>query len=171
MSEQDNNNRNADSSLYKKLTRLFSGPIVNRRTQFYRKEKRRQLDKYKFKSASGQSFKKASYNPFEGIQTNAMQNQNRGERYSDFDQMEYTPELASALDVYADEMTTHTSYEDMLTIDCPNEEIKGVLETLYNKVLNVEFNLFGWCRTMCKYGDFFLYLDICLLYTSPSPRD
>jgi hypothetical protein len=48
----------------------------------------------------------------------------------------------------------------MLTIDCPNEEIKGVLETLYNKVLNVEFNLFGWCRTMCKYGDFFLYLDI-----------
>ena len=160
MSEQDNNNRNADSSLYKKLTRLFSGPIVNRRTQFYRKEKRRQLDKYKFKSASGQSFKKASYNPFEGIQTNAMQNQNRGERYSDFDQMEYTPELASALDVYADEMTTHTSYEDMLTIDCPNEEIKGVLETLYNKVLNVEFNLFGWCRTMCKYGDFFLYLDI-----------
>jgi len=27
-------------------------------------------------------------------------------------------------------------------------------------VLNVDFNLFGWCRTMCKYGDFFLYLDI-----------
>jgi hypothetical protein len=27
-------------------------------------------------------------------------------------------------------------------------------------VLNVDFNLFGWCRNMCKYGDFFLYLDI-----------
>lgn len=160
MTDQNNNNRNPDSTLYKRLTRLFSGPIVNRRTQFYRQEKRSQLDKYKFKSASGQNFKKAAYNPFDGIQSHAMQNQNRGERYSDFDQMEYTPELASALDIYADEMTTHTSFENMLTVKCPNEEIKGVLETLYNKVLNVEFNLFGWCRTMCKYGDFFLYLDI-----------
>ena len=155
-----NNNRNPDSTLYRRLTRLFSGPIVNRRTQYYRQEKRSQLDKYKFKSASGQNFKKAAYNPFDGIQSHAMQNQNRGERYSDFDQMEYTPELASALDIYADEMTTHTSFENMLTVKCSNEEIKGVLETLYNKVLNVEFNLFGWCRTMCKYGDFFLYLDI-----------
>jgi hypothetical protein len=155
-----NNNRNPDSTLYRRLTRLFSGPIVNRRTQFYRQEKRSQLDKYKFKSASGQNFKKAAYNPFDGIQSHAMQNQNRGERYSDFDQMEYTPELASALDIYADEMTTHTSFENMLTVKCSNEEIKSVLETLYNKVLNVEFNLFGWCRTMCKYGDFFLYLDI-----------
>ena len=160
MEDNNNNVRNSDSTLYKKLTRLFSGPIVNRRTQFYRQERRTQLDKYKFKSASGQSFKKASYNPFEGMQSSMMQNQNRGERYSDFDQMEYTPELASALDIYADEMTTHTSFEKMLTIACPNEEIKGVLETLYNNVLNVEFNLFGWCRTMCKYGDFFLYLDI-----------
>jgi len=159
MAEQ-NNNRNPESTLYKRLTRLFSGPIVNRRTQFYRQEKRSQLDKYKFKSASGQNFKKAAYNPFDSIQSHAMQNQNRGERYSDFDQMEYTPELASALDIYADEMTTHTSYENMLVVNCPNEEIKSVLETLYAKVLNVEFNLFGWCRTMCKYGDFFLYMDI-----------
>lgn len=158
--KNDNNNRNPDSSLYRKLTRLFSGPIVNRRTQFYRQEKRSQLDKYRFKSASGQNFKKSAYNPFDGIQSHSMNNQNRGERYSDFDQMEYTPELASAMDIYADEMTTHTSFENMLSVNCPNEEIKGVLETLYNKILNVEFNLFGWCRTMCKYGDFFLYLDI-----------
>ena len=26
--------------------------------------------------------------------------------------------------------------------------------------MNIEHNLFGWCRTMCKYGDFILYLDI-----------
>jgi hypothetical protein len=35
-----------------------------------------------------------------------------------------------------------------------------VLRTLYNNILNIEFNLFGWARTLCKYGDFFLYLDI-----------
>jgi hypothetical protein len=74
--------------------------------------------------------------------------------------MEYTPEIASALDIYADEMTTHSSLQPMLNIRCPNEEIKAVLATLYQNILNVEYNLFGWCRTMCKYGDFFLYLDI-----------
>jgi hypothetical protein len=74
--------------------------------------------------------------------------------------MEYTPELASALDIYADEMTTSNSLEKVLTIDCPNEEIKNVLHGLYYDILNIEFNLFGWSRTMCKFGDFFLYLDI-----------
>jgi hypothetical protein len=49
---------------------------------------------------------------------------------------------------------------DMLHIKCPNDEIKAILRNLYMDVLNVEFNLFGWARTMCKYGDFFLYLDV-----------
>tara|TARA_Y100000296_G_C5157200_1_gene249784 strand:- start:234 stop:1799 length:1566 start_codon:yes stop_codon:yes gene_type:complete len=26
--------------------------------------------------------------------------------------------------------------------------------------MNLEANLFGWCRTMCKFGDYFLYLDL-----------
>ena len=40
------------------------------------------------------------------MQANFMTNQARAERYIDFDQMEYTPEIASGLDIYADEMTT-----------------------------------------------------------------
>ena len=91
---------------------------------------------------------------------NMISNRNRAERYVDFDQMEYTPECASSLDIYADEMTTHSSIQPMLRIKCPNDEIKTVLENLYHNILNVEHNLFGWCRTMCKYGDLFLYLDI-----------
>ncbi len=71
-----------------------------------------------------------------------------------------SPEINSTLDIYADEMTTWNSLNAMLNIDCPNDEIKGVLENLYENVLNIEFNMFGWCRTMCKTGDFFLYLDI-----------
>ena len=50
--------------------------------------------------------------------------QHRGDRYADFDQMEYTPEIASALDIYADEMTTFNVYNRMLKIQCPDEEIK-----------------------------------------------
>jgi len=89
-----------------------------------------------------------------------MATQSRLDRYVDFDQMEYTPEIASALDIYADEMTTSNAFHPMLRIKTHNEEIKGVLGTLYNDVLNVEYSLFGWCRTMCKYGDFFLYIDL-----------
>ena len=49
-----------------------------------------------FKSAMGLDFKKTSYNPYDNLTANIMANQNRYERYIDFDQMEYTPEIASA---------------------------------------------------------------------------
>jgi hypothetical protein len=157
---QDRSPYNPDNSLFKRLTKLFSGPIVNRRQQNYKSERRRRLDKYKFQSAQGQQFKKSSYNPFDYVHSQSMANQNRAERYVDFEQMEYTPEIASALDIYADEMTTSNELQKVLSIDCPNEEIKNILNGLYYDILNIEFNLFGWCRTMCKFGDFFLYLDI-----------
>lgn len=158
----DNNPKNNDSPLFRRLTRLFSGPIVNFRQQQQRRFKRRALDNYasRFTSASGKQFQKTTYNPFETLGAAYMSNQNRGERYKDFDQMEYTPEIASALDIYADEMTTSNQLQPLLNIECPNEEIKSMLHTLYYNVLNIEFNLFGWCRTMCKFGDFFLYVDI-----------
>lgn len=160
--KNDKNPRNPESSLFKKLTRLLSGPIINYRSQTTRNTKRRNLDKYKnrFRSASGKQFKKTSYDPFENLTANIMANQNRIERYADFEQMEYEPIIASALDIYADEMTTSSDLESLLFIKCPNEEIKGILDNLYHNILNVEFNLFGWCRSMCKFGDLFLYLDI-----------
>jgi len=157
---KDNNPKNRESPLYTGLTRLFSGPISNFRAQSQIRYKRRDLDRYKFTSASGQSFKKKSYNPFEAIQSNIMANQSRAERYSDFDQMEFMPEIASAMDIYADEMTTSNQFRSLLFVDTKNEEIKGILQNLYFNVLNIESNLFSWCRTMCKFGDFFLYLDI-----------
>lgn len=154
------NLKNEDSELFKRLTRLFSGPITSYKQQAQLRYRRQQLNKFSFDSASGKQFQKTSYNPFNAIQSNMMANQSRAERYADFDQMEFTPEIASALDIYADEMTTHSSFSKILKIDSANEEIKGILNTLYYDVLNIRFNLFGWCRTMVKFGDMFLYLDI-----------
>jgi hypothetical protein len=115
----------------------------------------------KFRSASGKQFKKVeSYAPLSQLNSNLYKARNRTERYIDFDEMEYTPEIASSLDIYADEMTTHSTLQPMLTIKCSNEEISYLLQNLYHKVLNIDYNLFGWSRTMCKYGDLFLYLDI-----------
>ena len=117
---------NSQNALFKALTRLFSGPIISYRSQSGRRIRRQHLDKFssRFKSASGQQFKKTVRSPLDVVATNAIANQRRAERYVDFDQMEYTPEIASTLDIYADEMTTYSSLKPMLNVDCENEEIK-----------------------------------------------
>lgn len=162
MASNNNNPKNNVSPLFKRLTKIFSGPIANYNQQNQKSFRRQQLDKFatRFDSLAGFDLRKTTYNPFDAMRTNLMANQNRGERYSDFDQMEFYPILASALDIYADEMTTHSELSPLLHITCPNDEIKQILETLFHDVLNIDSNLFGWCRTMCKYGDFFLYLDV-----------
>jgi len=161
----EKNPRNPASPLFKRLTRLLSGPIVNYRTQVARQDRRNNLDKYRFRfrSMSGQEFKRSDNNysqNYNMMTSAAFRSQNRAERYIDFEQMEYMPEIASALDIYADEMTTSNEYDRLLNIDCMNHEIKTILESLFYDALNIEFNCFGWARSMCKYGDFFLYLDI-----------
>ena len=162
MARNDRNPNNNQNDLFKALTRVFSGPITQRRTQSGRQLRRRHLDIYakRFKSASGKQFKKTEYNPMNIMTLNMITNRNRSERYVDFDQMEFTHEIASSLDIYADEMTTHSTLTPMLHIKCPNDEIKYLLHSLYFNVMNIEHNLFGWARTMCKYGDMFLYLDL-----------
>jgi hypothetical protein len=154
------NSKNPQSTLFRQLTRLFSGPVTDYRRQNPRKLKRRQLDKFSFQSPGGLEFKKSAYDPYKHLGAAFFNQQSRMERYLDFDQMEYSPELHSALDIYADEMTTSNEFRKLLTINCPNEEIRFTLENLYHNILNIDFNLFGWCRTMCKYGDYFLYLDL-----------
>jgi len=160
---QNNNNnpRNNQSSLFRRLTRLFSGPIVNYNQPGVTRSTPRTVKKYKFTTSTGKEFKKKEYyNPFSGLQNQVLMNRDKQLRYTDFDQMEYTPELASALDVYADEITTSSEITSLVHIDCHNREIKEILSTLLYNVLNIESNLFGWARSMCKYGDYFLYLDI-----------
>ena len=137
MAKNDKNPRNQQSTLFKSLTRLFSGPIINYRSQSGRRIRRQHLDKFsaRFKTASGQQFKKTHYSPLDQLGSNAIANQRRSERYVDFDQMEYTPEIASTLDIYADEMTTYSDLRPMLNIKCPNEEIKAVLSILFSNIL------------------------------------
>jgi hypothetical protein len=156
-----NNPRNSESNLFKRLTRLFSGPIVSYDQPSAVKNNRRTIRKYNFKTSSGKEFKKREYyNPFNGLSNQVLMNRDKQLRYTDFDQMEYTPELASALDIYADEITTSSEITPLVHIECHNREIKEILNTMLYSVLNIESNLFGWARSMCKYGDYFLYLDI-----------
>jgi hypothetical protein len=94
-----------------------------------------------------------------GAQSMAYQ-QVRRELFRDYDAMDNDPILSSALDIYADESTTKNEYGDVLSIQSSDENVRDILHNLFYDILNVEFNLWPWTRNMCKYGDFFLALEI-----------
>ena len=84
----------------------------------------------------------------------------RLELFRDYDVMDMDPILSSALDIYADECLVPSEFGKVITIRSNDENIKKILENLFYDILNIEFNLWSWVRNMCKYGDFFLRLQI-----------
>tara|TARA_B100002019_G_scaffold140141_1_gene120714 strand:+ start:5324 stop:7138 length:1815 start_codon:yes stop_codon:yes gene_type:complete len=84
----------------------------------------------------------------------------RLELFNDYDVMDNDPILSSALDIYSDECTTKSEFGEVLKISSQDANVKGILENLFYEILNIEFNLWGWARNMCKYGDFYLHLEI-----------
>jgi hypothetical protein len=97
-----------------------------------------------------------------GVNLNLAQNyQNtRVQIYADYEAMDTDPIVASALDIIADECTLKNATGDVLQIRSADENIQKMLRSLFYDVLNIEFNLWFWIRNMCKYGDFFLKLEI-----------
>jgi hypothetical protein len=84
--------------------------------------------------------------------------------YSDYDNMDYDAIIASALDIIADECTLKNDMGEVLQIKSNNEDVQQILYNLFYDVLNIEFNLWSWIRQMCKYGDFFLKMEIAEKY-------
>lgn len=84
----------------------------------------------------------------------------RLELFRDYDVMDMDPIIASALDIYSDECLVPSEFGKVLTIRSNNENTKKILENLFYDILNVEFNMWSWTRNMCKYGDFFLRMEI-----------
>ena len=80
--------------------------------------------------------------------------------YSDYDAMDMDAICASALDIVSDESTLKNDMGEVLSIKSADEDIQKILYNLFYDVLNIEFNLWPWIRNMCKYGDFFLKLEI-----------
>ena len=84
--------------------------------------------------------------------------------YSEYDAMDNDAIIASALDIIADESTLKNDFGEVLAIRSSDESIQKILYNLFYDVLNIEFNLWPWVRNMCKYGDFFLKLEIAKDY-------
>ena len=155
-----NKNEN-ESEFFKKITRLFSGPIANYKRQFPFKPRKRDLYNYNFKSTSGALFQKNAnaLRLMNNLQKDYSE-VNRIDRYLDYNQMEFDPYMSTALDIYANEVTNHSILEPLLSIECPNDHIKEILRDLFYEIINIEFNLRTWVRETCKFGDEFVYMNL-----------
>jgi hypothetical protein len=157
----------ANTSLFKRLERLFSSDTVIRNVggSQLKAVDINQIEsagKYQTNSLMDRFSRLYTYstaanniiNPSLNYQTLRLQ------LYQDYEAMDTDPILATTLDVLADEATLKNDQGDMISIRSSDENIQRVLSNLFYDVLNVEFNLWSWIRNMCKYGDFFLKLEI-----------
>lgn len=80
--------------------------------------------------------------------------------FSDYEAMDTDAIIASTLDIIADECTLKDESGEVLHIRSSDENIQKILYNLFYDVLNIEFNLWSWVRQMCKYGDFYVKLEI-----------
>jgi len=95
-----------------------------------------------------------------GYQSNFNYQLLRPQLYSEYDVMDTDAIVASALDIVADESTLKNDMGEVLQIQSSDDDIQQILYNLFYDILNVEFNMWPWIRNMCKYGDFFLKLEI-----------
>lgn len=80
--------------------------------------------------------------------------------YSDFEAMEFYPEIAAALDIMMEESTTLNSNGRMVNVYSESTRVKGIVEDLLFNRLDIHTSLPMWTRNTCKYGDNFVYLNI-----------
>ena len=157
----------ADKGLFPRLKRLFSTDVVIRNAGG---NQLRVMDINKIQQ-SGDIQTNSLVDRFNRIYTNSATSlygqQNainyqtlRPQLYSEYDAMDTDAIVASALDILADESTLKNDMGEVLQIRSADEDIQKILYNLFYDVLNIEFNLWPWTRNMCKYGDFFLKLEI-----------
>ena len=153
----------AERDLFSRLQRLFSTNVIVRNVGG------RQLkiaDTAQVQAISGKDlvdrFSRLYKSPhgMSGYNQSLYQKTMRMGLFRDYEAMDSDPLISSALDIYADETTLKSEYGKILSIKSDNNQIHDILHNLYYDILNIEFNLYPWTRNLCKYGDFFLKLDI-----------
>jgi len=155
----------ADRNLFTSLQRLFSTDILVRNVggtelKIADINQIQTTGKYQTNSLLDRFSRLYIYNNKNIFNPNLNYQTLRIQLYSDYEAMDTDPLIASTLDVLADESTLKNDMHEVLSIKSSDENIQRVLYNLYYDVLNIEFNLWSWVRNMCKYGDFFLKLEI-----------
>src|SRR6056300_1200927 len=155
----------ADTSIFGRLKRLFASDIVIRNVggdelKVADVNQIQTTGRYETNSLVDRFSRLYIYNNKNIFNPNLNYQTLRIQLYSDYEAMDTDPIIASALDIIADEATLKNDQNEILSIKSSDENIQRVLYNLFYDVLNIEFNLWSWTRNMCKYGDFFLKLEI-----------
>ena len=155
----------ADKSLFGRLKRLFSSDVVIRNVggkqlKIADVNQIQTTGRYQTNSLIDRFTRLYIYNNKNIFNPNLNYQTLRIQLYSDYEAMDTDPIIASSLDILADESTVKNDQGEILAIKSSDENIQRVLYNLFYDVLNIEFNLWSWTRNMCKYGDFFLKLEI-----------
>lgn len=152
----------ADKSLFSRLRRLFSTNVIvrnvgGRKLRVSDTSRTQALNKSNLVDRYQKIFTGAGLSGYsDALLTKSM----RLNLFKDYESMDTDAILSSALDIYADESTMKSEYGEVLQINTDNEQVKEILHNLFYDIVNIEFNLWPWIRNMCKYGDFFLKLEI-----------
>ena len=80
--------------------------------------------------------------------------------YRDADLMDQFPEIGAALDIYAEEACFVSDSGFMVNISSRSDRVKSILEDLFVNRLSIHTMLPMICRSMCKYGNTFMLLNI-----------
>jgi len=155
----------ADTSLFKRLGRLFSSDVVIRNVggdqlKVADVNQIQTTGRYKTNSLIDRFSRLYIYNNKNIFNPNLNYQTLRIQLYSDYEAMDTDPLIASTLDIISDEATLKNDMGEVLSVKSSDENIQKILYNLFYDVLNIEFNLWSWTRNMCKYGDFFLKLEI-----------
>ena len=157
----------ADTSVFTRLKRLFSTDVIIRNQggdsiKVIDTDTIQSSGKYNTNSLVDRYSRIYSANATSlyGQQLNVNYQYLRSQLYSDYDVMDTDAIIASALDIVSDECSLKNEMGEVLQIRSSDEDVQKILYNLFYDVLNIEFNLWSWTRQMCKYGDFFLKLEI-----------
>jgi hypothetical protein len=77
-------------------------------------------------------------------------------RYQDYEEMDSYPEIAAALDIFADDATVQDTLNGRsLWFEAPDNVIQEILENMVTKQLRLEDGLWERARTIAKWGNCF----------------
>jgi len=140
-------NDNRERDILKKaetIQKYFNKINISRTDDLHSYETNRKEDMY---TAFGSQ--KTSLEGFTSV------DQSRIQRYREYEQMAYVPELNAGLELYADDASLYNDENRVLEVTSENQDVVDTLEDLWFSSLDLNANLWHIVYNTCKYGEAF----------------
>lgn len=83
--------------------------------------------------------------------------QDRNQMYNVFDVMCEDGTISAVIETYAEDATERNDKGNIVWVEANDSNVAQCVEYLLD-TLNVNKNIYGWCHSLCKYGDLYLRL-------------